>query len=349
MGIYMLFSPSGFRKAVACHTEVCANHNLSHIPHGFYEHQMRAYFSQFGSINRLRLSRNRNTGASKHYAFIEFASAEVANIVASTMNSYLLFGHILRCKVMPPEQVHEKLWVGANRRFKTVPWNRIEGRKLKLPMGREAWERRVETEKKRRAKKNRGLRNIGYEGPGGGLRRVGDLPVRQEEQGISNSEVPALELGNSAGETVLEENVVKDKPENKIVNEDPSNELLEVPEEISLPKVRQAKRKGNIASLEHEYQQRREDSTLIIKGSKSESQLSKRKADKEKESGAKKVRREMHHREALMPIVEGSKSELRTSKRKAENEKVSDAKKVRRKKARSDTKPEGDGATITEA
>lgn len=141
---------------------------------------MRAYFSQFGTVTRLRLSRNRNTGASKHYAFIEFASAEVASIVASTMNSYLLFGHILRCKVVPPEQVHEKLWVGANRRFKKVPWNRIEGRKINLPMGRERWERRVETEKRRRVKKNKGLESIGYEGPVGNMREVDDVPMREE-------------------------------------------------------------------------------------------------------------------------------------------------------------------------
>ncbi|KAF5015773.1 hypothetical protein F66182_12771, partial [Fusarium sp. NRRL 66182] len=70
---------------------------VGRIPHGFYEHQMRAYFSQFGEISRLRLSRNRVTGRSKHYAFIEFASSVVAKIVAETMNNYLMYGHILKC------------------------------------------------------------------------------------------------------------------------------------------------------------------------------------------------------------------------------------------------------------
>lgn len=250
---------------------------------------MRAYFSQFGTINRLRLSRNRKTGASKHYAFIEFASAEVASIVASTMNSYLLFGHILRCKVMPPEQVHEKLWVGANRRFKVVPWSRIEGRKLNLPMGREAWERRVETEKKRRAKKNRGLEKIGYEGPVGGLRQVADLPIRQEELNHSPEE-PALELGDSAGEAVPKETTGEEK-----------------------------------------------DANHTNKGSASEPQTSKRKADTVKVSGAKKkVRRETQPPEALKPIGKDSASEPRTSKRKSDNDQVSAAKKARRKKSRSD-------------
>ena len=32
---------------------------LGKIPHGFFEREMKAYFSQFGDVTRLRLSRNR--------------------------------------------------------------------------------------------------------------------------------------------------------------------------------------------------------------------------------------------------------------------------------------------------
>lgn len=71
---------------------------LGRIPHGFYEEQMKEYFSQFGEITRLRLSRNKKTGRSKHFAFLEFKNAEVAKIVADTMDNYLLFGHLLKCK-----------------------------------------------------------------------------------------------------------------------------------------------------------------------------------------------------------------------------------------------------------
>lgn len=35
---------------------------LGHIPHGFYEDQMRGFFGQFGDIVRLRLSRSKKTG-----------------------------------------------------------------------------------------------------------------------------------------------------------------------------------------------------------------------------------------------------------------------------------------------
>jgi nucleolar protein 15 len=70
---------------------------LSRIPHGFYENEMKSYFSQFGTIESLRLSRSKKTGASKHYAFIKFKSLSVARIVAETMNNYLLSNRLLKC------------------------------------------------------------------------------------------------------------------------------------------------------------------------------------------------------------------------------------------------------------
>lgn len=104
---------------------------------------MRSYFTQFGEVTRLRLSRNKNvshslvpaafrltlriqTGASKHYAFIEFEHDSVAQIVAETMDNYLLHGHILICKVVPQDQIHPKMWIGANKKFRPIPKGRAE-------------------------------------------------------------------------------------------------------------------------------------------------------------------------------------------------------------------------------
>jgi nucleolar protein 15 len=98
---------------------------LSRIPHGFYEDQMRAYFSQFGEITRLRMARNKRTGASKHYAYIEFRHEAVARIVAETMHNYLMFGRLLQCHLVPVDKVHPETFVGANRKFKVIPWKKI--------------------------------------------------------------------------------------------------------------------------------------------------------------------------------------------------------------------------------
>ena len=161
---------------------------VGRIPHGFYEHEMREYFSQFGDISRLRLSRNLKSGASRHYAFIEFTSAGVAQIVADTMDNYLMFGHILKCKLVAKEQIHESLWKGANKRFKAVPWNKIEGRKLEMGLGREQWAGRIEGEKKRRAAKNEKTKEIGYEFEAGELKGVDEVPVRNAAKEVENGE-----------------------------------------------------------------------------------------------------------------------------------------------------------------
>lgn len=113
---------------------------LGRIPHGFYEEQMHSYFSQFGDISRLRLSRNKTTGASKHYAFIEFESKEVAQVAAETMNNYLLFGHILKCKVVPDDEVHEALFEGANKTFRVLPRAQVAQYKNERPRSRAKWD-----------------------------------------------------------------------------------------------------------------------------------------------------------------------------------------------------------------
>jgi len=98
---------------------------LGRLPHGFYEEELRAYFSQFGIVSRLRLSRNRTSGASKHYAFMEFTQPEVAAIVVDTMHNYLLFGRLLQCALVPEHKLHEDMFKGANRKFTKIPWKKI--------------------------------------------------------------------------------------------------------------------------------------------------------------------------------------------------------------------------------
>ena len=161
---------------------------LGRIPHGFYEHEMREYFTQFGEIGRLRLSRSRKNGASRHYAFIEFASAGVAKIVADTMNNYPMFGHILKCKMVAKEQIHEQLWKGASGRFKVVPWNKKENAKFNEEVGKEHWTARIEAEEKRRAVKNEKTREIGYEFDARDLKSADDIPIKNKPEITGNGD-----------------------------------------------------------------------------------------------------------------------------------------------------------------
>ena len=99
---------------------------IGHIPHGFYEEQMRGFFSQFGAVTRLRLARNKRTGKSKHYAFVEFEHREVAQIVAKAMDGYMMYSKLLVCKALPPEQVHPETFKGANKPFRKIDWAKRE-------------------------------------------------------------------------------------------------------------------------------------------------------------------------------------------------------------------------------
>jgi nucleolar protein 15 len=138
---------------------------------------MRGYFKQFGRVTRLRVSRNKKTGAAKHYAFVEFQSAEVADIVARTMNNYLMFGHILQCRVIPTAQVNPKLFDGANTRFKIDPRNKKEGAAMEHGAERAVWEKRINNAQKKRALRNKALQDeMDYEFTGPAMKTVADVP-----------------------------------------------------------------------------------------------------------------------------------------------------------------------------
>lgn len=181
---------------------------VGHIPHGFYEHEMRQYFEQFGSILQLRLSRNRKTGASKHYAFIQFASNIVADIVARTMDNYLLFNHILKVKLIPDEQVPENLFKGANKRFKKVPWNKIAGRKLALGASEETWEKRIEKEQTRRVEKAEKMKALGYEFDAPQIKSAKNVAKKLIEQSTEESAA----ISNGEETKLIEEALVVEEP-----------------------------------------------------------------------------------------------------------------------------------------
>jgi len=99
---------------------------IGHLPHGFYEEQLRGFFSQFGTVQRVKVARSKKSARAKGYAFVQFANVEVARIAAETMHGYLMFGRLLDVHLVPPERQHARLWVGAERKWDRIPWRAIE-------------------------------------------------------------------------------------------------------------------------------------------------------------------------------------------------------------------------------
>lgn len=99
---------------------------IGHIPHGFYEEQMKKFFSQFGKVTNVRVSRSKVSGKPRGYGFIEFAHTEVAKIAADSMNNYLMFGRLVKTEYIPPERQHNWYFKGLSYTRRSFPklWNR---------------------------------------------------------------------------------------------------------------------------------------------------------------------------------------------------------------------------------
>ncbi|XP_026759418.2 MKI67 FHA domain-interacting nucleolar phosphoprotein-like [Galleria mellonella] len=119
---------------------------LAHIPHGFYEHQMTEYFKQFGQVTNVRVIRSKRTGNSKGYAFVEFKEPSVAEIVAETMNNYLMGKRLIKAVYIPPEKQRKAI---------RKKWNRVNnpGNEARLKNKKVYNENRDESGELKRAKK----------------------------------------------------------------------------------------------------------------------------------------------------------------------------------------------------
>ena len=80
---------------------------------------MKKFFTQFGEVTRMRVSRSPKTARSRGYAFVEFVDKEVAKIAADTMNGYIMFGKQVECHVV--DQPHRETFKNGNREWKFVP------------------------------------------------------------------------------------------------------------------------------------------------------------------------------------------------------------------------------------
>lgn len=95
---------------------------IGHLPHGFYEQEMKGFFGQFGAIRNVRLSRSKKSAQSKGYAWVQFRTPDVAPIAAQAMDGYMMFSQKLQVHVVKRADVHPDLFKGANRIFKEKDW-----------------------------------------------------------------------------------------------------------------------------------------------------------------------------------------------------------------------------------
>lgn len=141
---------------------------LGHIPHGFYEKEIKGYFSQYGEVTRVRLSRSKKTARSRGFAFIEFADKEVAVAAAESMDGYLMHGRRLEAKLIEPERLHADTFKGANRTFRRIPFSTLERRgviqRSRDPLKLSQRSRNVQKNMKRK-KANLARRGIVYDFP----------------------------------------------------------------------------------------------------------------------------------------------------------------------------------------
>jgi nucleolar protein 15 len=181
------------------------------VPHGFYEDQMRDYFGQFGEVLRVKVSRNKKTGKSKHYAFVEFKHAEVASIVAESMDNYLLANHVLKVKLMKPEDVHPETFKGVTKGgFKIVPWNKRaaeqHNKKRDETGEKKRMKKLVKSEKKRREK----IKAMGIEYDFDGYeKQMKELKISSTNNNNNNKSAPAKTTTMTEKE---KEKVTKKKP-----------------------------------------------------------------------------------------------------------------------------------------
>lgn len=73
---------------------------IQNMPDGFFEKEVTSFFSQFGVVTKVYVARSKRTSRSKGFGYVQFQYPEVARIAASAVNNYLMFGKILKAKVV---------------------------------------------------------------------------------------------------------------------------------------------------------------------------------------------------------------------------------------------------------
>ncbi|EES98966.1 putative RNA binding [Giardia duodenalis assemblage B] len=134
---------------------------VGHLPHCFMERPMRNFFSQFGKVLQVRVSRNKEQ-KSRGYGYVKFASRAVAKIAAETMDNYLMFNKILKVSYL--ETWNDNLfWHGCEYERQPTPHRAIYREEYNAPKSEEEWEAEMEKVSSARLRTLGKLKDLGYE------------------------------------------------------------------------------------------------------------------------------------------------------------------------------------------
>ncbi|KAF8357682.1 nifk-1, partial [Pristionchus pacificus] len=86
---------------------------IDHLPFGFFEREIAAFFHQFGSVVRVRIPRCKKSGRDRGYAFVLFEDSTVAQVAMEAMDGYLMFEKRLQVTLLDEDNVPEILKKGA--------------------------------------------------------------------------------------------------------------------------------------------------------------------------------------------------------------------------------------------
>lgn len=118
---------------------------IGRLPKEFEENDLKRYFEQFGDISNAIIARNRKTGHSKHYGFIEFQQYSVAKVAQETMNNYTVFNHMLKCELIEPKNENAEMYLNlfnkSNKKFKKIPWGKIAKNKFEKSKTSNNWDK----------------------------------------------------------------------------------------------------------------------------------------------------------------------------------------------------------------
>ncbi|XP_041970695.1 MKI67 FHA domain-interacting nucleolar phosphoprotein-like [Aricia agestis] len=196
---------------------------LSHIPHGFYEHQMTEYFKQFGVVTNVRVIRSKRTGNSKGFAFVEFKDPTVAEIVAETMNNYLMGKRLLKAEIIPPEKQRKALrkhWNNSNN----------PGQEARLKMKKLQNAHKTEEEELKIARKL--------------LAGVNKTKKKLSELGINYDFFTPVDMPEILKSNVQGTETVENKQPLKTKKEDAKNKKIKLEEKVSIKNVAVVKKKA---------------------------------------------------------------------------------------------------------